>query len=96
MLQEHWLTPANLVKFNADFTEYAAFGSSALEHRVESGPLVGRPYGGVMILVNNDLLHISECIHVSERFAAVRVGNLLFIAVYLPCIGTKDRHLICT
>jgi len=96
MLQEHWLTPANLIKFNTDFPAYIAFGSSAMEHRVESGPLVGRPYGGVMILVNNDLLHNCECIHVSERFAVVKVGNVLFIAVYLPCNGTENRQLICT
>lgn len=47
-----------------------------------------------MILVNNDLLHVCECIHVSERFAIVKVGNLLFITVYLPCVGTIDRQLI--
>jgi len=95
MLQEHWLTPANLIKFNDDFPDYRAFGSSALEHRIECGPLVGRPYGGIMILVNNNYLHVCECLHVSERFAAVKVGNILFVTVYLPCVGTTDRLLIC-
>jgi len=60
MLQEHWLTPTNLMKFNEDFPAYTCFGSSALEKNVESGPLFGRPYGGTVILVKNDFL--SDCI----------------------------------
>jgi len=45
LLQEHWLTPANLCKFDNHFTDYLAFGSSAMSNLVEAGMLTGRPYG---------------------------------------------------
>ena len=51
MLQEHWLTPVNLVKFNSDFPEYTLFGSSALSNNVESGPLIGRPLVALLFLL---------------------------------------------
>jgi len=49
LLQEHWLTPANLFKLDK-FTEYFTFGCSAMSKTVESGILRGRPFGGVSIL----------------------------------------------
>lgn len=96
MLQEHWLTPANLVKITTDFPDYHAFGSSAMDKSVEKGPLLGRPFGGTMILVKNELLHVSLCVDVSERYVVVKVGDLLCVTVYLPCVGTTDRQLVCT
>ncbi len=96
MLQEHWLTPANLVKFSSDFPDYTLFGSSALVNNVESGPLIGRPYGGTATLVKNDLLNVCTCINVAERYVIIKIGDLLCINVYLPCTGTIDGQLICS
>ena len=95
MLQEHWLTPANLARFDTDFQQYYAFASSAMELCVQSGPLFGRPFGGVAILVSNKLLSMCELIHAAERFIVLKVSDTLFINVYLPCQGTKDRNFIC-
>ena len=96
MLQEHWLTPHNLTKFEKDFPGYYAFGSSALAEVIEIGPLVGRPFGGTMTLIKNELMPVCECISASERFVVVRVGDLLCINVYLPCVGTTDRETVYT
>ena len=41
LLQEHWLTPANLSKFEI-FSDYFMFGSSAMSKTVESGILHGQ------------------------------------------------------
>ena len=70
------------------------FGCSALDILVSSGPMIGRPYGGMMTLLKNELMHISECIYTTERFV---VGDLLqcYCYVYLPCVGTEDRSFIC-
>ena len=95
MLQEHWLTPTNLIKFNEDFPSYTWFGSSALENKVDSGPLFGRPYGGTVILVKNDFLSVCTCVAEAERYVFRKIGDLLCTNVYLPCIGTIDRQLIC-
>ena len=40
LLQEHWLTPANMSKFQSDFPNYQAFGISAMLDRVQCGPLL--------------------------------------------------------
>lgn len=48
LCQEHWLTPVNLCKFNDYFPNYFSFGCSAMTDRIQSGPLYGRPYGGVI------------------------------------------------
>ena len=37
----------------------------------------------------------SKTIHCSDRYAIIKVGNSLFVNVYLPCVGTTDRQLIC-
>ncbi len=94
MLQEHWLTPDNLNKFDI-FTNYFTFGCSSMTKHVESGLLKGRPFGGIMIMIKHDLRKFTETIYCTDRCAIVRVADVLFITVYLPCIGTTDRLLIC-
>jgi len=53
MVQEHWLTPDNLWKLNTLSDNYSVFGSSAMAACVDAGPLIGRPFGGTAIIVNN-------------------------------------------
>jgi exonuclease III len=95
LLQEHWLTPANLNKFSESFPDYICFGSSALSSSVESGILRGRPFGGVMALVNNKLCSITETLFRADRCTVVKVADLIIINFYLPCSGTVDRQIVC-
>jgi len=94
MLQEHWCTPDNLTKFD-QFVDYFSFGMSAMYKAVESGMLKGRPFGGVLTVINNDIRHITETIYCSERCNIVRVGEVIVVNVYLPCVGTTNREIIC-
>ena len=95
LLQEHWLTPANLCLFNSRFSDYTLFGGSAMSGCVQKGMLRGRPFGGVVSLVNNSLLRHTVVVHCDERFVIIRVFNYLIINVYLPCSGSSDRLIIC-
>ena len=95
LLQEHWLTPANLTKFDSRFGGYFAFGSSAMSHAVESGIIRGRPYGGVMCLISESLRKITETVVATDRYAIFKLGSYIVCNVYLPCTGTEDRRLIC-
>ena len=95
LLQEHWLTPDNLCKFDVYFPDYFSFGVSAMAKSVESGLLRGRPFGGVITLISNDLRNLAETIHCDDRYTVVRIANYLVINVYLPCVGTTDRLLVC-
>jgi len=91
LLQEHWLTPANLSKFEQEFPQYICFGSSAMSSCVESGVIRGRPFGGVMTLVHKSLSKCSKVICASDRFVVVVVGDLLIVNVYMPSSGTPNR-----
>ena len=77
------------------FVDYVAVGCSAMSSVVESTLLRGRPFGGVSILINNNIRHLSKTLNCSERYAIVKVANYVIVNVYLPCIGTADRLLIC-
>lgn len=95
LVQEHWLTPANLSRLDKYFPDYFSFGCSAMTKCVESGMLRGRPFGGVMTLINKRLRKFVETIHCEERYTAVRVANCLIVNVYLPCAGSSDRLFVC-
>ena len=94
LLQEHWLTPANLHKLDV-FNQYFTFGCSAMSHLVESGVLFGRPYGGAAVLVSDALRQFTRTIHCAERYAIIMIENLLLVSVYFPCVGTANRFNLC-
>jgi exonuclease III len=94
LFQEHWLTPANLCKFYI-FSDYFMFGSSAMSTVIEPSILVGRPFGGVAMLIKNTLRNETRTTHCSERYGIIKIRNYIIINLYLPCIGTVNRLLIC-
>ena len=94
LLQEHWLTPHNLSSFNV-FTDYFMIGSSAMSKTIEKGILVGRPFGGVAMLIKNNLRNVTQTISCTDRYVIVKIRNYLIVCIYLPCTGTADRVLLC-
>jgi len=86
LLQEHWLTPANLYKFSENFPKYSSFDSSAMSSTVATGVLYGRPFEGVMTLVNKRLQNHTTIVCAAERYVAVTVGNLsIFNSLFSLC-----------
>lgn len=94
LLQEHWLTPANLCFFDR-FTQYFSFGSSAMSNTVETGILAGRPFGGVMCLIKNNLRARTRVIYCSDKYVIISVDNYVIVNVYMPCVGTVNRFDLC-
>lgn len=90
LVQEHWLTPTNLDKFDC-FVTYKAYGCSAMNDMLGSGMLYGRPFGGVMSLIHDRFQSITTVIGCSDRYVIIKVGGYIIINVYLPCAGTTDR-----
>jgi exonuclease III len=90
LMQEHWLTPANLYKLD-DFDGYYAFGSSAMNNTIVQGPLYGRPFGGVGALIKNSLRCDCETLYAGDRFLVLKIYNFIIINVYMPCDGSTDR-----
>ena len=56
LIQEHWLTTDNLTKLHCLSDDYFAYGSSAMDISISSGPLHGRPYGALPLLFTRDAL----------------------------------------
>jgi len=48
-------------------------------HCVESGMLRGRPFGGVMTLINKNLRKNTATIHCYERLIVIKVANYLCV-----------------
>ena len=93
LLQENWLTPANLNKFDECFDNYFTFGCSAMANAVDAGSIKGRPFGGVISMISNDLRKYTATIacSCSDRYTIIKVYNLIIINLYMSCIGTSDR-----
>jgi hypothetical protein len=87
-LQKHWLGPddLDLLNVNKDFVSYA---SSAMEAILARTILSGRPFGGVAILVRNNLSHRVKVIHMHERFIMLCIDSIILCNVYLPCRSSK-------
>ena len=94
LLQEHWTTPDNFTKFDNMFPGYFVFGSSAMSSSVESGIIRGRPFGGIAMLINNNLQKFTRTVYSADRCVIVKLFDYLLVNVYLPCSGTLDRLLI--
>ena len=91
MVQEHWLSTDNLSKLSEISDDYFVFGSSALDECLSTGPLYGRPFGGVAISIKKIFADVTCCLVCSERYIAVLIADWLFINVYMPCSGTSNR-----
>jgi len=67
MVHELWLTTENLFKLNSLSDDYFVFGSSAtidgrLAIRLNTGPLVGRPFGGTAFIIGKKYISVTNCI----------------------------------
>ena len=96
MLQEHWLSTENLFKLSLS-PDYTVFGGSAMDHATSKSVLVGRPFGGLAVLVHNDLTADAHCLVIKERYLIVRIGATLFVNIYFPCNTHKtvNYDLLC-
>ena len=94
LIQENWLTPGNLHKLTHFSNDFHFFGKSAID--VSSSILKGRPYGGVGILVKNNILSLVTESHISVRFTAIVLNKYIFISLYLPSTTIYNYQTILT
>ena len=96
LLQEHWLLTSNLYKLDQIDNNFQCYSISAMDHKVSSGILVGRPFGGVAILWNKKLsncVNLLDCDHTYGRFISIKlcnkvninVNSIVLTCVYFPC-----------
>ena len=54
-VQEHWLAPFDLDKLNTVNPDMLCFASCAMGDIISRDCLIGRPFGGVAIFINQNL-----------------------------------------
>jgi len=91
-VQEHWLSTPELHKLINFNNNFQGFAWSAMSDKLQNGILVGRPFGGLGLLVNKSLklkvtvinIH-SLCRCTSLMLTFPNGFRILLIIVYLPC-----------
>src|SRR4030088_268174 len=75
-IQEYWLMRDDLCKINKLNDEFILYGKSAMEDKCASGVPVGRPFGGVGVLVKKCLDSCVKLCGVDDngRVIAIRLG----------------------
>jgi len=96
LLQEHWLSPANLDKINKLAAGYSCFTCSSMDEICMSGILKGRPFGGLAILVKQEHSKSCKLVFKSARVIAITYNETLLINIYFPCSTTKDSRDLLT
>ena len=89
-IQEHWLYPSNLHLLDKICTDFVCFSSSAVGELVDKGATIGRPFGGVAVLVRAKVATSCQLICASKRFIIVQYGDMLFVNVYMPCKSVRN------
>jgi exonuclease III len=95
IVQEHWLHSAEMCLFSETFKDFNCYGISAMNSKLASGLLVGRPFGGVAIMWKKCLNFPMKVIDSEEegRYLAIslNIKQKLFIfhGVYFPCLSSR-------
>ena len=92
LLQEHWLSPANIHRINdITGTDFTCYSCSSMSKDCSSDLLRGRPYGGLSIIVNNTSVRsTAEIVCSSDRIIAIILAGMLIVDVYFPCTSRTD------
>lgn len=90
-IQEHWLASFDLDRLSNVSTNMTVYACSAMDKDISGGCLMGRPFGGVGILVNNTLVPNVRLVKAASRYIILQIGLTLFVNVYLPSVSTVGR-----
>ena len=101
LLQETWLPKQELGLLNALHEDFVSYGSSPID--LQSGPLIGRPYGGVAILYRKSIAHAVTCLEsVNDRIISITIsnavgGSCILSSVYMPFFSNEnfDNYIEC-
>ena len=93
-IQEHWLSSVNsdiLLNFSV---HYVCFFSSSMDKIVSTGILRGRPFGGVAIMIRNDLVTRASLVAKSDRMIIVLLGDILLVNIYASSANCTDEKTL--
>ena len=97
-LQEHWLAFFDLSRLDSICSRMVCFASSAMDSKISSGCLRGRPFGGVAVLIRDTIVTNVTLVKSASRYIILRLDDVLLINVYLPCSSCdnwEDEYADC-
>src|SRR5271155_438320 len=65
-------TTDNLFKLNLS-PKYTVFGGSAMDKATSNSVVIGRPFGGVAIMVRSDLARYATCLITNDCFIVLKL-----------------------
>jgi len=97
-VEEHWLSATDLHKIINFHCDFQGFAWSAMTDKLQKDIIIGRPFGGLGLLVNRSLQLVVTVnnIHALCRCASLMLTfpngfQLLLIIVYFPCVN-REKH----
>ena len=94
LIQEHWLSSDDLHNLSCLNSQFMYFASSAMDHKISQNMSVGRPFGGVGILYNQNRIKNINDVFKDSRSLIVAIGQIIIVNIYLPnCIIKEDYKL---
>ena len=102
LLQETWLSNANLYKLNSIDSGFCSFGLSGMEAKLAEGILVGRPFGGKGILWKKCFSHNITIVYkedahgrlLSLKLQGLGVRDIIISCTYFPCHKVTNDYLL--
>jgi exonuclease III len=88
-LQEHWLCSEDLDRLTVN-DDFVVYGCSAMDEVICKGPLRGRPFGGLAILVRKSFAVSATLVRASERYMILTVDDITLCNIYLPCNSVRN------
>jgi len=98
-IQEHWLLNSQLSRFNSIDQDFMFSGKSAMNERMSTQLIRGRPFGGVGVLYRRSLGSIITYYGCSDdsRVVVIKLENgsqnMLVFGVYFPCDDHRSEYL---
>ena len=101
LLQETWLSKQDLVRLGLINKDFMCHASSPVD--LSTGPIIGRPFGGVAILYRKVLSNLVECLpSENDRIVSIVIRDSaryswLFSSIYKPyfCQDNYDLYMEC-
>ena len=65
-----------------------------MDHKISQNMLVGRPFGGVGILYNQNRIKNIKCVFKDSRSLIVAIGQIIIVNIYLPNCIIKEDYIL--
>ena len=93
-VQEIWLLECELHLLHDLSREFTVYARTGMAHSVASGIVKGRPYGGVAVLVRNNLSrYITFCCHDDDgRVICVKLNTVAVKMLFFGCYFPYNDH----